>query len=167
VGTEAKWRHTPTRPQSADDRPSILCANPPHRGSFGLASELRAVTPKSTPQKVRQRRAVDAATIPRPLGIGGELRPILWQREAVQHPRLKPRQSPATFVINGGCFGNLRIGSSVRHLLIAPQVAEPKMPTNCASGDFLLIRLRPGRAPTISVLVTTRERVGRTIKSSL
>ena len=39
------------------------------------------------------------------------------------------------------------------------------MPTNYTANGFLMVRLHPLRARTISVLVTTHERVGRTIKA--
>jgi hypothetical protein len=41
------------------------------------------------------------------------------------------------------------------------------MPTNCTRCDALLVNLHPLRAPTISRIVTTRERVGRTMEASV
>ena len=64
-------------------------------------------------------------------------------------------------------ISNHRLGSSVGHLPIASQAAEPEMPTKYTADDDLVVRLHPLRAPTISVLVTTRERVGRTIEPKL
>ena len=67
----------------------------------------------------------------------------------------------------GSEYSNLRAGSRVSRLPSASQAAEAKMPTNYTADDFLVVRLHPLRAPTISVLVTTRERVGRTIEPIL
>ena len=127
----------------------------------------RAAAQKSAAPEVRQRRAPLPSQARKTVQTGGESRPVLWQHEAIQDLRLNPRQSPATFPINGDDFGNLRIGSGINHLLVASQVAEPEMPINYTSDDFLLIRLHPRKAPTISALVTTRERVGRTINPTL
>jgi hypothetical protein len=75
---------------------------------------------------VRQRRARLPSKARKTVQTGAESRPILWQQEAIQDLRLNPRQSPATFPINGDDFGNLRVGPGVSHLLVASQVAEPK-----------------------------------------
>jgi hypothetical protein len=43
------------------------------------------------------------------------------------------------------------------------QEAEPEMLTNYTDNDFILIMLHEPSAETISVLVTNRERVGRSM----
>src|SRR5476649_1529420 len=61
------------------------------------------------------------------------------------------------------CSRNLGNGSSVSQLAVASHGANPKMPTNYTSNEFVLIMLHQPSARTISVLVTTHKRVGRTM----
>jgi hypothetical protein len=76
--------------------------------------------------------------------------------------RLKQRQSPATFPKKAGRLRNLAEGLSVSQSPAAPQRAKPGMPTFYTENDFSLVRLHQPSAGTISISVTSRERVGRT-----
>jgi hypothetical protein len=77
--------------------------------------------------------------------------------------RLKPRQWPAIFFKKWLSSRNLGDGSSLNQSAIASQGAKAEMPTNYTGNDFVLIRLHPRRARTISISVTNQERVGRSI----
>jgi hypothetical protein len=65
--------------------------------------------------------------------------------------RLKPRQWPAIFFKKWRCPRNLGDRSSLNQSAIASQDAKAEMPTNYTENDFVLIRLHPRRARTISV----------------
>ena len=77
--------------------------------------------------------------------------------------RLKQRQSPATFPKKARRFRNLAEGPSVSQSPAAPQRAKPGMPTFYTENDFSLVRLHQPSAGTISISVTSRERVGRSL----
>jgi hypothetical protein len=79
--------------------------------------------------------------------------------------RLKQRQSPATFFKKAGRLRNLGDGLSVSQPPAASGRAKPKMPIFCTENDFSLIRLHQRNAGTISISVTSRERVGRSMSS--
>jgi hypothetical protein len=65
--------------------------------------------------------------------------------------RLKPRQWPAIFFKKWRSPRNLSDRSSLSQPAIASQGAKAEMPTNHTGNDFVLIRLHPRRARTISV----------------
>jgi Protein of unknown function (DUF2735) len=62
-----------------------------------------------------------------------------------------------------GHLRNLGDGSSVSQFAAVRFVAKTGMPTNCTFNDFILIMLHQASARTISISVTTRERVGRSM----
>jgi Protein of unknown function (DUF2735) len=74
-----------------------------------------------------------------------------------------PRQLPATFFKKASPPRNLCHGSSVSQPMNAFEDAKSKMPTIYTPDDFVLVRLHPRSARTISDSVTTRERVGRSM----
>jgi hypothetical protein len=85
---------------------------------------------------------------------------------AVDGPGVKPiKAAPSA----GNIRQEMQPGSqpwrwpSVSHLPIASHDAKTEMPTNYTFDDFVLIMLHYRRAGTISVLVTSQERVGRTM----
>jgi hypothetical protein len=163
----SQWRHTPTRPPSAGYYQAF---NVPIRRSAvaslrtGIRRRRPKINTKAGAAKARGWRwpqpANSCGWTGNPARFCGKTGP---SRRADQSFSSRRQQSSTT----RAAFRNLRIGSSVDHLLIASQAAEPKMPTNCTAYDFLVVRLHPLRARTISGLVTTLERVGRTIKPKL
>jgi hypothetical protein len=163
----SQWRHTPTRPPSAGYYQAF---NVPIRRS--AVALLWTVDPAPPGEIYSTEGAAKARGWRRPqpansCGWTGILARFCGSAGPSglgdQSCGSRRQQSSTT-----GCrFRNLRVGSSVDHLLIASQAAEPKMPTNCTADDFLVVRLHPLRARTISGLVTTLERVGRTIKPKL
>jgi hypothetical protein len=166
--SRSHWRHTPTRPPSAGYYQAFNV--PMRRSAIALPWPGKPAAPgvKFILQTVRQRRAVgvrhslqyhvDGPKISLDCAAVGRLS---GPRDQSRGNR---RQHSST---TGRGSGNLHGGSRVGHLHIASRAAEPKMPTNYTANDFLVVRLHPPRAPTISVSVTTRERVGRTIEPIL
>jgi hypothetical protein len=114
----------------------------------------------STKFNVRQRRA----------GVGGKRRdssPNYARIHSSPRPassgRLKPRQSQAIFIKKAGRPRNLGNGPSVSQSSDASQEAKSEMPTIYTPNDFALSRLHQRSAETISISVTSRERVGRSM----
>jgi hypothetical protein len=89
--------------------------------------------------------------------------PITQQSVLPLSSRLIPSQIPATFVRKATPRRNHGEGPSVNQGMDAFQEAKQEMPTNYTESDFVLIRLHELSAGTISILVTNRERVGRSM----
>jgi hypothetical protein len=132
---------------------SLRCGRPTSRGK---SVRRRASRRFSGAAKARGSRASPDARGSDYARFHGSPRPVLPFR-------LKPRQWPAIFFKKWRSSRNLGDRSSLSQSGIASQDAKAEMPTNYTGNDFVLIRLHPRRAQTISISVTTRERVGRSM----
>jgi hypothetical protein len=81
----------------------------------------------------------------------------------VRDDRTKPRHAPATFPKKAEPWRNLGDSPCVDQGVIAALKAECELPNICTKNEFDLIMLHQRRAGTISISVTKRERVGRSI----
>src|SRR5260370_23907300 len=92
-------------------------------------------------------------------------RPISQQSACCWSLRLKPRHWPAIIIKSARRSRNLGHGPGVSQSVVASKEANPKMPTIYTRNDFVLVRLHQPRTRTISISVTSRERVGRSMSS--
>jgi hypothetical protein len=96
--------------------------------------------------------------------VPAALRLVLQQSEAAPASRLNPRHSRATSVWKTSSIRNLSDSPSVSQSAGASHDAKAKLPTIYTGNDFVLIMLHYRSARTISVSVTSRERVGRSMR---
>ena len=138
----------------------------PQCGSLGRRlGESTRLRPRARNFRVRQRRAGGACGKAAFAADGAPNRRPIPRHRAADHPgAIKAAATRRQHSADGpDALRNLGAGSSVNQPTIASRNAKPKMPTNYTANDFVLIRLHRRRARTISVLVTTRERVGRSM----
>ena len=162
------WRHTPTRPPSAS---SYQAFNVPIRRS--AVALLRPAEPGG-PGKIHtiggaaKARGWGRLTPAKSCGWSRKSRPILRQRRAIRPGRSKLRQSPATMRQPPGAVP--ATFALAQALVICP-LPHRRQNRKCLQIIQQMTSLWSGciraEARTISVLVTTHERVGRTIKPTL
>lgn len=93
--------------------------------------------------------------------LAARIRTITKQSTAVLSWRLKPRHSSATFIKKTGHSRNLGRAVALAQSSAALPEARTELPIIYTGNGFVLIRLHPRSAVTISGSVTSRERVGR------